>query len=144
MGSHLKVGKWIEKDSRRIQRCPTYYAADYEVLETVPGEYELRVVFEGAWPCPEWVVCNINSNRVAGATFSGFCGNNFASRDLPLEPVQYVLHDYSYRIRNYAADGNVVLDDRFLWLLSENYRTHPDRIKSWDEFAKFKFCVPSR
>ena len=139
--SHLKVGKWIEKESRRITRCPTYYAADYEVLETVQGEYELRVLFEGAVPFPAWVVCDINANRIDGATFSGFGGCNFSSRDLPLEPVVYNLHDYGYRIRNYVADGQAVLDEDFAWLLSDNVRAHPGRIKNWEEFAKFKFPV---
>lgn len=130
------VGTWHEREARDITRCPSYYAADYETLRTMPGDYPVRVTFEGGYtiPMPYWVLVGINSTRVNGALFSGFGGNNFAKTDLPAgEAVTYSLQTYVHTIPDMVADGRLTLAPGFEWLNDKDHgRVIAAGPRTWD------------
>jgi hypothetical protein len=140
MGTSVVVGKWIEKVSREETRCPSYYAADWETLVTIPGEYPLTLTFEGGYtiPMPYWLLCGIAATRKAGALYSGFGGNNFASTKLEAgESVALTLQMSAYKIRELVESGRVELLPGFEWLLDEKYSWQSARApKTWADVAK--------
>lgn len=108
---NVKIGTWHEKESRVIDHCPSYYAADWEKLETIPGEYDLYLTINTCdlYPSPQWLCASIATNRLAGKLYSGFGGNNFASHDLPKEPKTYTIQTYSYHIPDLVEQGLITL-----------------------------------
>lgn len=136
----VTVGTYHEK-GRRIQRCPSYYAADYEVLDLVPGDYPLRLTFEGGYmvPMPYWILARIDALRVEGALFSGYGGVNFGRTDLPAgEAVTYGLQTYRYLVPQMVADGDVTLAPGFEWLLADMPWTHADAPKTWEAVSDLR------
>jgi len=134
MEKEITIGTWNETTSRDITHCPSYYAADFETLRTTPGAYELRLMFVGGYtvPMPYWLLCRIDATRIAGALYSGFGGNNFASRALPKdETVPYRLQTYSYELRKLVEDGRVTLRPGFDWLLAEKPWDAPGAPQDW-------------
>jgi hypothetical protein len=137
----LKVGTYHEREHREITRCPSYYAADWEKLETIPGEYWVTLSVEGGFtiPMPKWVLIRIDTTRLAGRLYSGFCGNNFAHTDLePGQNVGYCIQTYPYMLPKMIADGLVTLDPEFAWLNLKSPRTRftdiPEFPSTWDEW----------
>lgn len=135
MSMTVTIGKWIEQEAREFSHCPSYYAADYEVLKTRPGEYDLRLTFEGGYtiPMPYWLLVGIQTDRLRGALYSGFCGNNFAQTDLPQEPVLHTSQMYAYELRRLVEQGTVRLKPGFEWLLEENPRHANGAPKTWGD-----------
>lgn len=107
----VKIGTWIEREARDITQCPGSYAADSETLRTRPGRYDLFVTVEGGYnyPMPYWLVVRIDADRIAGTTYSGFGGHNFASQALPKAPKPYCLQTWVYQLRSMIEKGNVEL-----------------------------------
>ena len=112
MSASILIGYWVEKTARKITHCPSYYAADSETLETIPGRYPIRLTFEGGYDCPMpyWLVGSIDTTRIEGALYSGFGGVNFASTPLPVGvKVQYHIQAYDYQLGKMVESGNVEL-----------------------------------
>jgi hypothetical protein len=142
MSTNVVIGKWIEKASREETRCPSYYAADWETLVTIPGEYPLTLTFEGGYtiPMPYWLLCGISATRKAGATYNGFGGNNFSSNALKVgESTSLNLQMYAYQIRELVESGRVELLPEFQWMLDEKYSWQSERApKTWQDVANLK------
>lgn len=137
----IQIGTWVEKETRKIERCPSYYAADHETLETIPGEYPLYVTFKGGYlvPMPDGVTCGIETVRVDGALYSGFGGVNFAST--PLEKgvkVTYCVRLCPYTAKNMVKKGVITIDEGFEWLLTDKPWEHPSAPKNWEEVNALK------
>jgi hypothetical protein len=131
----IEIGTWHEREARELTRCPSYYAADHETVVTKPGDYPVRVTFEGGYlvPMPYWLVGAIPAVRKSGALYSGFGGNNFASTKLPAgEEVSWSIQSYVYEISKFVEDGRLTLKPGFEWLLEKVAFNHPNAPKSWD------------
>lgn len=134
-GVIVRIGTWIEKESREINRCPSYYAADHETLKTVAGEYPAELEFVGGYtvPMPYWLLVGIPADRIDGRLYSGFAGVNFASTELPKKRVTYHLQSYHYQIPELVEQGWLKLDPAFEWLLVKHYAwQEPGAPKDWD------------
>ena len=133
----VRIGTWHEK-SREITRCPSYYAADHETLQTTAGDYPLELMFQNGYniPMPYWLLVNIPSIRIDGALYSGFGGVNYARNELPKgESVLYHVQTYDYLLKDLVAKGTVTLNPGFEWLLlkrSEQFKD-PRSPKTWEE-----------
>lgn len=138
MSTSVLIGKWVEKESRDITQCPSYYAADYEVLRTRVGEYPVRLTFQGGYiiPMPYWVLVGIDADRIEGKIYSGFGGVNYSSRDLPVGPKQYHIQAYQYHLTDMVKQGLIQLDSGFEWLITEGDTPcwkNPKSPKTWEE-----------
>ena len=141
MSMTVTIGLWVEKEARTIGRCPSYYAADWERLETEAGEYPIQLVFENGYtaPMPYWTLVGIPARRLAGATYNGFGGANFSSNDLPQEPVKYVAQMYAYHLPEQVRQGLVKLLPEFAYLGdSDASWKHPDAPRTWEQVAELK------
>ena len=129
------VGKWIETESREVT-AHSEYAADYDNLRAIPGEYDLIVEFMGGYvePMPKWALAIIPSVRVEGRIYSGVAGLNHAVRELPVgEAVNYGVQTYAYTIPRRIEDGTIRLNPAFAWLSAENAWEHEDAPRTWDD-----------
>jgi len=137
MGRTVIVGTWHEREARDITHCPSYYAADSETLRTVPGEYPVRLTFEGGYlvPMPYWLLIGINTTRVDGRLYSGFGGLNVSSTELPKgEAVRHTIQTYAYNVANLVARGDLTLAPGFEWLLEERAQWEAAGApKTWDD-----------
>lgn len=118
----IEVGVWHERAARKIDRCPSYYAADHETLETKPGDYPVRIVFVGGYtvPMPQWMLIGIPSTRLDGRLYSGCGGVNYSSTELPKgEAVDYVSQWYAYSLKDCVARGDITLKPGFECLLAQ-------------------------
>lgn len=124
----IKIGTWIEKEPRKVQRG-TSLACDYINHLTFPGEYDVFLVYENIWRdndetgAHELVGVNakelhyvVNTKITDGMLYSGFGGNHHPST--PIEPKlsQIVCRPYDYYARALVNDGNLVLDPEFMFL----------------------------
>lgn len=102
---------FVVEPGTRITRCPTSYAADTETLELEPGEYPLfATTVDGrtaTWDKPYYINATVPAKRIDGRTYSGIAGNNFASRELPLEPVSYHWSTYAYYLGHLIESGKI-------------------------------------
>lgn len=138
MSLSVRIGTWKEIESRDIRQCPSHYAADFEVLRTVPGEYPAFCYFCDGYlvPMPQRLIVGIDANRIEGKLYSGFCGVTIGSRDLPKEPKKYTLRIYNYHIPKLIEDGRLVLDPEFSFLnKKEKQWDHPDAPKTWEDLT---------
>lgn len=131
------IGQWHERESREVSHSPSYYAADWETLKTRTGDYPARVTFETGYtiPMPYWLLVKIDADRTGGRLYSGFGGNNFASRELPHEPAHLPVQAYAYEIHKLVAAGRLTLRPEYAWLAAEGDEPawhHPDAPKTWD------------
>jgi hypothetical protein len=102
------IGHYVVTEPKEFQHCPSYYAADYEILRLVPGKYEMTVMFVGGYTCPMpyWLLASVDATRVEGALYSGFGGVNFSKTVLPAgESVQYGIQMNSHSLKNLIAEG---------------------------------------
>jgi hypothetical protein len=133
--NHVLIGTWHEAESRDIRRCPSYYAADFETLRTQPGDFELRLTFQGGYlvPMPQWLLVSIDAERIDGALYSGFGGLNFASTPLPVgERVVYHEQMYVYQLRNLVERDRVTLRPGFEWVLCDKPWEGLGAPQTWD------------
>lgn len=132
------VGYWNEREPRRITRCPSYYAADTETIETTPGRYPINVEWKTGYTCPiagDFLV-RIPAVRIKGRLFSGFCGNNFASRELePGVALDYFAHFYAFQLTKPENMANVEIIPGFEWLFDPDYERVIELCKTmtWDD-----------
>ena len=114
------IGEWVEPESRNVQRSPSTYAADWETLRTKPGRYPVKVIsIDGRpWGPPYYLYICIDADRVAGRMYSGFAGNNFASRELPLHHKPLVLQVYAYMLEELVNEGHIVPNEAGVELLA--------------------------
>lgn len=117
--STTEIGIWHERESREIRQCPSYYAADWEILQTEPGDYPVTID-------DRYLHVAIPARRIDGATYSGFAGVNFASRALPVEPKPYLVQAYDYSLPEFIDSGTVSLSPDGAAFMA-------DRIASWRE-----------
>src|SRR5574343_278307 len=132
----IQVGQWVERESRTITHCPSYYAADHETLETIPGSYPLRVNFIGGYLCPmpQFVLAAIASVRKSGALYSGCGGVNYSKMELPAgEQLDYHMQSYMYVLRDLIAAGKVELDPDLASLGIDHGFDAPSAPKTWAE-----------
>jgi hypothetical protein len=113
------IGHYIVSEAKEIQHCPSYYAADYEILRLTPGRYEMRVTFVGGYTCPMpyWLLAQVDSTRVEGALYSGFGGVNFGRTELPAgETVKYGIQTNAFNLKRLIDDGKFEpLPERAEW-----------------------------
>jgi hypothetical protein len=147
MSQSVVIGTWVEPEARVFTHCPSYYAADHETLRVKPGEYPVRVTFEGGYliPMPYWLLIGLDTERVSGALYNGCGGVNYGSTELPAgEAVRHTLQLYAYNLRDpkpefatlgpgLVSSGKVKLDPRFAWLLEEKPWENPDAPKTWED-----------
>ncbi len=132
-----RIGTWHEKATRDVVQCPSYYAADTETLRTAQGDYPISVGFQTGYsvPIPYWLFVAIDAEHISGRTYSGFGGNNFASRELPLESIPLRLQMYAYGLSDLVDSGKVTIDAEFEWLLSDRPWQHADAPKTFAEIV---------
>ena len=134
----VTVGMWHEKQVREIDHCPSYYAADFEVLQSIPGDYPLTVSFIGGYtvPMPNRASAPVATTRLRGALYSGMGGHNFASTALEVgEKKIYWEGMYVYNLARLVEAGLVTLKPEFQWLAHVNAWQHPDAFKTWAEVS---------
>lgn len=133
----IQIGVFIEKESREMTHCPSYYAADYEIIKTKAGEYPLYVIFEGGYnvPMPEWLISAIDGERIYGALFSGCGGVNYHKTELAKEPVKYTVQQHSYQLREMVKSGRVRLNPKYNYLLEDVPWRHKDAPKTWEDVS---------
>ena len=125
MAIDVTIGEYVVREPREVTRCPSYYAADWERLRLKPGRYPVRLRFEGGYgvPMPYWLLARIDATRVAGATYSGFGGVNFASHELLAgEAVAFHLQSYDYELPTFVAQGTIELLPGCEWALDARAR----------------------
>jgi hypothetical protein len=120
MSRAIQIGWWVVKPGAEpISHCPSYYAADHEALQPLPGLYPARLVFEAGFniPMPHWLVAGVDCTRISGELYSGFGGVNFAHTTLkPGESKQYVHQCYDYQIPELARAGRLLLAEPYAWM----------------------------
>lgn len=129
------IGKWHEPDPREFSHCPSYYAADYEVLRVRPGVYPARLKFVTGYmvPMPYWLLIGIECERIDGRLYSGFGGVNFSSTELLKgETVKHTIQSNSYLIGEYVDRGMLALAPHFAWLTHKPAFRHPSAPTSWE------------
>jgi hypothetical protein len=131
----IQIGVIIEKESRELQNCPSYYAADYEIIKTKVGEYPLYLTFEGGYtvPMPYWLTAGIDGDRIDGALFSGCGGVNYHKTELAKEPVKYTIQQHFYQLREMVKSGRVRLNPKYNYLLEDIPWRHKDAPKTWED-----------
>jgi hypothetical protein len=119
MDVKVVIGHWVEKEPRKLSRCPGYYAADWEEHVTKPGRYPLVLVFVAGYTCPMpyWLLTGIDSEIVDGQTYSGFGGVNHASQAAAKGPSQYAVQTYDYLLPDMVKAGHVELLPGMEWAL---------------------------
>jgi hypothetical protein len=132
---NIRVGTFHELAPREIRQCPSYYAADWEVLRTTAGDYPLNLAVVGGYtiPMPQWAMVGIDAVRIAGQEFSGFGGVNFASKELPKIATTYSLQLRAYGLSELVSGGKVTLAPEFGIL------RNPNRREVLDWFGRFSF-----
>lgn len=129
----VEIGTYHQEDGQEITRCPSGYAADWEKLSLVGGDYPVRLTFEGGFtfPMPYWLLIGIDSVRIGGETFTGFAGNPHGSHSLPRgEEVRYTIQTYTYTAEGMVKEGRLTLKPEFEWLLTGRTTDGP---RTWDE-----------
>lgn len=131
----IQIGVFIENESRELQTCPSYYAADYEVIKTKAGEYPLYLTFECGYtvPMPYWLTVGIDGDRIDGALFSGFCGVNYHKTALENEPTKYRMQTYAYNLPEMVKSGRVRINPKYNYLLEDVPWRHKDAPKTWED-----------
>lgn len=111
----VRVGTWHELEARDLDRSPSYYAADWEKVRTIPGDVPLFVTFTGGYmvPMPHCATAGVPAETIDGATYSGFGGVNFASTPIKPGPTTYTVWLYSYMLAEAVAAGRVTLAPEF-------------------------------
>jgi hypothetical protein len=138
-GLFVNVGK-IEEVARQQQRNPTYYAADWEILDIIPGLYDLYVEFVGGYlvPMPYWLHRRIDAIRVDGMLYSGFGGKIFSSTPLPKgEKVSLCVTTYASSEINALFPQDVY--DRIQWregFSLDFFSFKKNNITEWDQLIK--------
>ena len=119
MDTRVVIGHWVEKAPRELERCPGYYAADWEKHVTKPGRYPLVLIFVSGYMCPMpyWLVTAIDSEIVDGKTYSGFGGVNHSSKDATKGPSHYTVQTYDYTLPQLFEKGCVELLPGMEWAL---------------------------
>lgn len=107
------IGEYIEVESRDVRRCPSYYAADWEVLRTKPGRYPLIATFDNLCADPYYVGAKVDADRIEGKLYSGFGGLNFASTDLPPREQPLHVQVYGYELSRMVESGRAVVSPEF-------------------------------
>jgi hypothetical protein len=153
MAVSVQIGWWVVRDGETVQRCPSYYAADYEVLRLKPGRYPLRLVFETGYlhPMPYWLTAGVDAERVEGALFNGCGGNNFGCVKLQSgESVRYGVQVYAYSVETGGLEesGRVeFLPERAEWARAlTRHVTRPGWLDglTWDELRAMAAADESR
>jgi len=119
----VRVGTWHEADARTVDRSPSHYAADWETIRTIPGDVPLYVTFTGGYmvPMPYAATASVPAETLAGATYSGVGGVNFASREIQPGPTTYNIFLYTYMLAKAIEAGRVTLAPEFAVLgLADN------------------------
>ena len=113
--SMLTIGLWIERESREVQCSPSSYAADWEILKTRPGRYPVKLRFSTGYqiPMPDTLHFGIEADRIAGKTYSGMGGVNYASSDLPLVPKKLSRSPYIHSLHSIVSAGDIELFPMF-------------------------------
>lgn len=146
MTTSIVIGSWIVPLDYEFRRCPSYYAADWEVLRVKAGNYPARITFHSAgsypFPMPQYLQVELPCTRVGGRLYSGFGGLNFSSTELSAGvAVPYTDQSYSYEIGRYAREGRLTLLPGFDWLIGDAGTAvweHPDAPKTWDDVRKLR------
>ncbi len=116
--SAIEIGTWHEKEERKLTQH-TEYAADYIIHETIPGDYPARLSINyGGFviPMPHWLLVGIDSNIIDGRLYSGFCGINFAHRDVERRPSEYTIQADSYHIPEMVKTERLTLKPEWEFL----------------------------
>lgn len=131
MERRIKIGVWTEIESREIRQSASSYAADWEVLKTRPGEYDVLLTLQGGYtiPMPYWILVSINADRIDGRSYSGYAGLNFSSRELPKEPKPLFIQSYAYLLERMVASGTVRLDPEFEDLPKDHIQWAKDNLE---------------
>jgi hypothetical protein len=82
---------------------------------------------------PYRLTTGIDANRIDGRLYSGYAGYNFASTELAKASTKLRLQLYSYHLGHLVETGQVTLDARREWLLTDKPWTHDDAPRTWDE-----------
>jgi hypothetical protein len=128
----IKVGTFTVTAPFNRQRCPTYYAADWEELEVKPGVYPVYLQFKPGYnfPMPDALRIEFEATRVAGEIFSGFGGVNFSRSDLPRgESVRF--SEY----RNAGAADGIDIEEGFECFFPDPIDHMRNSGLTWDELA---------
>jgi hypothetical protein len=114
----IVIGTYHERESREITHNHTSYAADWQTVKTVAGDYPVRLTFEGGYLCPMpyWLLVAIDAEITDGRTYSGFGGFNTGSREVVRESTKHRLQMYDYSLAKLLADGTVTLLPEFEFL----------------------------
>lgn len=136
----LHVGTWHEV-SRDIDNNPSYYAADWERLQSITGDYPVNVTFHSRFaynrPIPEWALVAIDTTRVDGYLYSGIAGRIVGSTELPKgEAKRYVSQTYPFHLPALVKIGRVTLKPEFAWLGTEEGWQHPDAPQTYEQLAE--------
>jgi hypothetical protein len=117
----VQIGFWIERESRDERRCPSYYAADWEILRTKPGRYPLILDVVGGYMCPMpyWLLVAVDADRIDGCLYSGFGGHNFASTELAKEPKPLHVQMYDYQLTELVVSGTAEVFPEWTELLGD-------------------------
>lgn len=138
----VRIGTWHEREARTVNRCPSYYAADHETLQTVPGDYPLNLRIVGGYtvPMPYWLLVSVPADRTDGRLYSGFGGVNFASTELPRERTTYTVQMYAYQLAELVAAGKVTVDAPFAGLVDDRI----EWARGFDDYAAIRaLATPS-
>lgn len=111
----VPIGVHVVEQPYELQRCPSYYAADWERLEVQPGQYVVSIIFETGYitPCPHYLHAQFKTIRQAGRLYSGFGGVNYSYNELTKgEEVPYSWHPYEYSLKSCVESGRT-------WLMPE-------------------------
>jgi hypothetical protein len=152
MSRAIQIGWWVVKPGEEpISHCPSYYAADHETLQPLPGLYPARLVFKPGYTHPfvDRMVAGVDCVRVSGELYSGFGGVNFAHTPLKAgEAKQYVHQPYTYQIPGLVKVGKLVLATQYAWMaksdepgnsIIEVYSRQPF---TWEQLERLEAAPP--
>jgi hypothetical protein len=130
------VGYWNEIAPREINRCPSYYAADHEKLETIVGSYPIHIRWCGGFDCPMIgnFFISIPCTRLDGCLYSGFCGVNFAAHPMEVgEMVEYGMELYHFNMVEMM--DKVTVREGMEWVFEKDYHKvlAKCRTMTWDD-----------
>lgn len=118
----IHIGTYHEREARELNRCPGYYAADYETHLTIPGDYPVFMDFVSGYtiPMPYWLLYSIKSRVTGGRLFNGFGGLNFSSQEIEPHDSHYPVQTYDYTLKTAVEKGYITVFPDWAWLAGEH------------------------